>query len=75
MLVYIAFLAERPQTMAPQTTIGRIFMLLVPTIAITIIDSYVPHELTLVRSVLSLVQLGFMAVIAIVAIRYVLEDF
>jgi len=61
--------------MAPQTSIGRIFTLLVPTIALTVIDSYIPHDFTLIRGVLSLVQLGFMAVIAVITIRYVLEDF
>jgi hypothetical protein len=61
--------------MVPQTTVSRIFVLLIPTIVLAIVNSYVPHDLTLIRQTLSYVQLGFMAIIVIVAIQYVLEDF
>ena len=63
-------------TMAPQNSaIGRIFILLVPTIIIAILNSYIPHEFTAVRQVLSCVQLALMAAIVFVTIRFVLEDF
>ena len=61
--------------MAPQTSVGRIFALLVPTIIIAIGNSYIPHDFALIRQLLSYVQLGFMAVIAVVTIKFVLEDF
>ncbi len=57
------------------TDISRIGGLLTITIAITILYSYLPADLTLVRSTLSLVQLGFMALIMVLAFRVVLRDF
>ncbi len=61
--------------MTPQASVSRIFALLVPTVVVTIIISYIPHDLTLIRQVLSFVQLGFMAIIAVLTVRAVLEDF
>jgi len=61
--------------MAPQTPVSRIAFLLVPTIVVAIANSYIPHDQTLIRQALSLLQLGFMAVIAVITIRFVLEDF
>ena len=57
------------------TTLSRIGALLVVTIAITIVDSYVPRELNLVRQMISLVQLGFMLAIMVLAVRSILSDF
>jgi hypothetical protein len=61
--------------MVPQPTVSRIFYLLVPTIIVAVVNSYVPHDFALVRQVLSYVQFGFMALIMIVAVQYVLDDF
>ena len=61
--------------MAPQTTIGRIFALLVPTIIVAVANSYIPHDYALIRQLLSYVQLAFMSAIAVVTVKFVLEDF
>lgn len=61
--------------MAPQNTISRILVLLVPTIIIAIVNSYVPQDLAVVRQALSVLQLGLMAVIVILTLQSVLEDF
>ena len=74
-MLVCTILYRKAQTVAPQTPINRIFVLLVPIIILTVIISYIPHELTLIRQALSLVQLGFMTTIAVITVRFVLEDF
>jgi hypothetical protein len=62
--------------MAPQNSaVGRIFILLIPTIIIAILNSYIPHEYAAIRQALSYFQLALMAAIVFVTIRFVLEDF
>ncbi len=61
--------------MTSQTTTSRILTLLIPTIIVAIGDSYVPHELNLVRQLLSFVLFALMAIIMVVAVRAVIDDF
>ncbi len=61
--------------MNPSSTAQRIGSLLAITIGITIADSYVPHELTLVRQLLAIVQLGLMAAIVVLTLGSLLRDF
>ena len=61
--------------MQQSTTTSRIGTLLVITVAITIFDSYIPHDQTMIRGILSYVQLGFMAAVMVVAVRALLRDF
>lgn len=55
--------------------LNRLGSLLAADIIITVIISYIPHEFTPLRILLSVVQLGFMVITMALAIRYVLEDF
>jgi hypothetical protein len=61
--------------MQQSTTTSRIGALLVITVAITIFDSYIPHDQTMFRGILSLVQLGFMAATMAVAVRALVRSF
>lgn len=61
--------------MNQHTTINRIGAMLATTVVITILYSYIPLELTPVRQLLSLVQLGFMIAIMTLTMRIVLRDF
>lgn len=61
--------------MQQSTTTAKIGSLLISIIVLTMFISYIPHELTLIRQALSLVQLGLMAVIMTVTVRAVLRDF
>lgn len=48
--------------------------LLVIAVILTVVDSYIPHEITLVRQIISGVELVVMLVIAAITLRVVLED-
>lgn len=61
--------------MQQSTTTSQVGALLLMTVALTIFISYIPEELNLIRQLLSLVQLGLMAIIMIVTLRAVLRDF
>jgi hypothetical protein len=61
--------------MAPQTTSSRIITLVFLVTIVTIGDSYIPHELSLVRGLMSFIILGLMAIIVAVTVRAVLRDF
>lgn len=61
--------------MQQSTTTAKIGSLLIATILMTIFISYIPHELTLIRQALSLVQLALMATVMTVTVRAVLRDF
>lgn len=53
----------------------RLVGLLLADIALSFAYALVPPVVSPVRSLLALVQLGFMAVTMIVTMRYVLEDY
>jgi hypothetical protein len=53
----------------------RLAMMLAVDVALTGINAYTPHELTLVRTMVTLVQLAFMAVTMAIAVRRLLEDY
>lgn len=61
--------------MATPTTSGQIVALLIPTIIVAVSNSYIPHEFTMIRQLLSLILLGLMALIMILAIKSVLKEF
>jgi len=61
--------------MNQQTTLNRIGALLAITVGITILYSYIPQSLGPVRTLLSLIQFGFMVAIMTIAVRAVLSDF
>ena len=53
----------------------RLAILLGCDIAISLLDSFIPHELTPIRAAVALVELGFMAATMWVTVRRVLEDY
>lgn len=57
------------------TFTARLGMLLGCDILLALLDSYIPHDLTPVRTVVALVELGFMAATMGIALRRVLEDY
>jgi hypothetical protein len=57
------------------TFTARLAALVGIDIALTILNSMIPHELSPVRAVVALVQLVFMAATMAVAMRHVLEDY
>ena len=61
--------------MNQQSTLNRVGAMLAITVAITILYSYIPLELTPIRQLLSLLQLGFMIAIMTLTVRVVLRDF
>ncbi len=61
--------------MNQQSTFNRIGAMLAITVAITILYSYIPLELTPVRQLLSLIQLGFMIAIMTLTMRVISRDF
>ena len=56
-------------------TLTTLATLIVAVVTVTIVDSYVPHEMGPVRLVLALVQLGLMLAIATVTLRSVMREF
>lgn len=60
--------------MNPSPNTARIGFLLALAIAITIGVSYIPHEFSLVRLILSGVLFAIMAMIMILALRSVLRE-
>jgi hypothetical protein len=60
-------------TESPFTT--RIGVLLATDIALTILNAYIPHELSPIRTLIALIQLAFMAATMALAIQWVLEDY
>jgi hypothetical protein len=61
--------------MSQQSTYSRLIGLIFIVTAITIADSYIPHELTLAREIVSYAILAIMAVIVAVTVRALLRDF
>lgn len=61
--------------MQQSNTTNQIGALLLMTVALTIAISYVPAELGIVRTLLSLVQLALMVIIMTMTLRAVLRDF
>ncbi len=61
--------------MSNQSNYTKIGGLLVLVTMLTIVISYVPHDLKMARTALSFVQLAFMAGIMALAVRSVLKDF
>lgn len=53
----------------------RLAALLSCDIAISILDSFIPHELTPIRAAVALIELGFMAATMGITLRRVLEDY
>ncbi|HEY2004767.1 MAG TPA: hypothetical protein VGH44_06685 [Candidatus Saccharimonadia bacterium] len=53
----------------------RLAVLLGTDIAIAILDSFIPQELSPVRSVVGLVEFGFMAATMWLTVRRVLKDY
>jgi len=53
----------------------RLAILLAVDVALTGVNAYIPHELTIIRTLISLVQLGFMAATMATALKRVLEDY
>ena len=66
--------SNRKAVMQQSTTAAKIGSLLTGIIGLTIFISYIPHELTLIRATLSMVQLALMAVVMIVALRSVIRE-
>ncbi|GAC1369015.1 MAG: hypothetical protein NVSMB39_0340 [Candidatus Saccharimonadales bacterium] len=61
--------------MQQSTTTATIGSLLTAIVILTVVISYIPQELNIIRQTLSLVQFGLMAVIMTVTVRAVLRDF
>ena len=61
--------------MKEYTFASKLGILLATDVVITIVDSYIPHELSPIRMVMAGIILMFMAATMAVTIRYVLEDF
>lgn len=53
----------------------RLSILIGIDMAIALLDSFVPHELSLVRDPIAITQLGAMALTMAVTLRRVLEDY
>ena len=53
----------------------RLAILLGCDIAISVLDSFIPHELTPIRAAVALVEFGFMTVTMGVTMKAVLEDY
>jgi hypothetical protein len=66
---------EPDNFMAEYTFAARLAILLGTDIAITIADSFIPHDLTPIRMIGAGVLLVFMAATMLTTARYVLEDF
>jgi hypothetical protein len=54
---------------------ARLAVLLGVDVVLTIVDSYIPHDLTPIRFGAALIQLAFMVVTMAVTMRRVLEDY
>jgi len=57
------------------TFTARLAVLLGSDILLALLDSYIPHELTPVRVLVAIVELGFMAATMGLTLRRVLEDY
>lgn len=53
----------------------RLAVLLACDIAISILDSFIPHELSPIRVAVAFIEFGFMAVTMAVTLQRVLEDY
>lgn len=53
----------------------RLAILLGCDVAISILDSFIPHELTPIRAAVALIEFGFMAVTMAITMQAVLEDY
>ncbi len=60
--------------MQESTTTAKIGSLLTTIVVLTIVISYVPQEIAIIRQFLSLVQLILMATVMTVAVRSLLRD-
>jgi hypothetical protein len=45
------------------------------TVVVTVVDSYIPHEQTLLREGLTVLQIALMAIIVFVTLRSLLREF
>jgi len=61
--------------MKEYTFTARLMMLLGIIVLLTIINSYIPHQFSLVRGAVSGIQLVFMATTMGITLRRVLEDY
>lgn len=56
-------------------TVGTLGPLLIVVFAVTLFDSYVPHDMTLIRQVFAGIQLMLTLAIVAITLRSVLREF
>jgi len=72
---YYALFLNEGSHLNRSKTFASLGFLLTLTIGLTIFDSYVPHEFTLERQLLSVTLLILMLMIGILTLRSILQDF
>ena len=53
----------------------RLALLLACDIAISLLDTFIPHELWPVRALVAIIQFGFMALTMAITLRRIVEDY